>query len=202
MTSLNSFFPSATNMIRLDHTHVLSTFHQYKADGPDHVRKALANTICTALEVHATLEEEIFYPAVRAAAGDGEISDSYEEHQEMKELIMRLRATDPRDPEFNATVMALMKDVLHHVADEETVVLPAAELKMRERLGELGMRMTKRRIELVAPRTGEIAVDMACAASGNKVLLGAIAAATFGAAYLLARSFSGARRQDFSTYRI
>jgi iron-sulfur cluster repair protein YtfE (RIC family) len=61
--------PSATNMIRLDHTHVLSTFHQYKAAAPLRVRKALTNTICTALEVHAQLEEEIFYPAVRQVVG-------------------------------------------------------------------------------------------------------------------------------------
>ncbi len=53
--------PTATNMIRLDHTHVMSTFHQYKASAPARVRKGLASTICTALEVHATLEEEIFY---------------------------------------------------------------------------------------------------------------------------------------------
>jgi iron-sulfur cluster repair protein YtfE (RIC family) len=48
---------------------VLSTFHQYKAAAPLRVRKALTNTICTALEVHAQLEEEIFYPAVRQVVG-------------------------------------------------------------------------------------------------------------------------------------
>ena len=58
---LSRVTPSVTNMIRLDHTHVLSTFHQFKPDAPARVKRGLVNTICTALEVHAQLEEEIFY---------------------------------------------------------------------------------------------------------------------------------------------
>ena len=66
MTNIVSrLFPTATNMIRLDHTHVLSTFHQYKASAPARVKKGLVNTICTALEIHAQLEEEIFFPEMR-----------------------------------------------------------------------------------------------------------------------------------------
>ncbi|NGM90834.1 hemerythrin domain-containing protein, partial [Parapusillimonas sp. SGNA-6] len=65
MSTLSSrLLPSVTNMIRLDHTHVLSTFHQYKGAAPARVRKGLASTIFTALEIHAQLEEEIFYPAM------------------------------------------------------------------------------------------------------------------------------------------
>lgn len=168
----SEFLPSATNMVRLDHTHVLSTFHQYKPSAPLYVRKALTNIICTALEVHAQLEEEIFYPAVQRVAGAELIQHSFEEHGEMKRLIALLRSMEPSAPEYEETVMALMRDVIHHVADEETIVLPAAERHLADELGELGMQMTKRRIQLVAPRAGQLATDMACAASGNKVLLG------------------------------
>ena len=73
---VSSLFPSATNMIRLDHTHVLSTFHQYKAGAPVRVKKGLVNTMCTALEVHAQLEEEIFYPAVRTVTQNELIAGS------------------------------------------------------------------------------------------------------------------------------
>ncbi|HYF19903.1 MAG TPA: hemerythrin domain-containing protein, partial [Ramlibacter sp.] len=52
--------PSITTMIRMDHTHVLSAFHQYRVDTPARVKKGLADNICLALEVHAQLEEEIF----------------------------------------------------------------------------------------------------------------------------------------------
>ena len=65
--------PKATHVIRMDHSHVLTAFHQYDEDASPQQRKALANTICLALEVHAQLEEEIFYPALRALQPDGAV---------------------------------------------------------------------------------------------------------------------------------
>lgn len=93
---VSRFFPSATNMIRLDHMHVLSTFHQYEASAPPRVRRGLVNTLCTALEVHAQLEEEIFYPAVRARAGEELIGKALTEHRNTRHLIDALRAMEPR----------------------------------------------------------------------------------------------------------
>jgi hemerythrin superfamily protein len=194
MSSLvTSMLPSATNMIRLDHTHVLSTFHQYKASAPARVRKGLANTICTALEIHALLEEEIFYPAMRRVIQDDVILQSISEHQEMKRLITTLRRMEPQARDYDDTVMALMRDVIHHVADEETVVLPAAERDLADELGDLGVAMTKRRIQLVSPRAGEIALNMARAASGNKAALALAMASVMGGAFLIARSKIRAR---------
>lgn len=176
MTSIFSrLLPSATNMIRLDHTHVLSTFHQYKSGAPVRVKKGLVNTMCTALEVHAQLEEEIFYPAVRNVMQGELIAESLQEHQEMRRLINLLRQMEPEARDYDATVMALMRDVMHHVADEETLVLPEAERLMADELGELGMRMTKRRVQLIGPRSGEIALNMGRAASGNTVALSVVA---------------------------
>ena len=181
MTSLISrLSPSVTNMIRLDHTHVMSTFHQYKASAPSRVRKGLVDTICTALEIHAQLEEEIFYPAMRAVMDDERFKDSVAEHAEMKRLVSLLRRMQPEAIDYDETVMALMRDVLHHVADEETVVLPAAERLLADDLGELGVQMTKRRVQLVAPRSGEIALSMGRAVSGNTAALSVAALAAAG----------------------
>ena len=58
--------PTATNMIRMDHTHVVATFHQFEADTSPSSKRGIVNTVCVALEIHAQLEEEIFYPALRA----------------------------------------------------------------------------------------------------------------------------------------
>jgi iron-sulfur cluster repair protein YtfE (RIC family) len=190
-----SMLPSITNMIRLDHTHVLSTFHQYKASAPLRVRKGLANTICTALEIHATLEEEIFYPAVRRVIEDDVIQDSISEHQEMKRLIATLRGMEPTARDYDETVMALMRDVIHHVADEETIVLPAAERELAEELGDLGMAMTKRRLQLVGPRAGEIALNMARAASGNKAALALAAFTVAAGSFLIARGTARSQRK-------
>lgn len=194
---LSPLFPSATNMIRLDHTHVMSTFHQYRPDSPSRVKKGLANTLCTALEVHAQLEEEIFYPAMRAVTQNDVIAKSLEEHQEMRRLIGQLRQMEPDTTGYDETVADLMRDVMHHVADEETLVLPEAERLLADQLGELGMQMTKRRLQLVRPRTGEIALDMGRAVSGHTVALAMVGVTALG---LLVARRSG--HLDLSRFKV
>ena len=171
MFSLKKLSPSITDMIRFDHSHVMVTFHQYTRDKRPSVKKALAETICDALEIHATLEEEIFYPAMRPIANDQKVMDKSEpEHMEMRRLIDELRGTDPSDSRHDELVFALMRDVQHHVADEETVLLPQAEQTMsKDRLSELGTEMTKRRLQLVTPKAGKIAKNTALGFSGSSV---------------------------------
>jgi hemerythrin-like domain-containing protein len=155
---LSKLSPTITNMIRMDHTHVMVTFHQYEADTAPQTKKALVNTASVALEIHAQLEEEIFYPAVRRVVTDPVVIDkSVPEHDEMRRLIAKLREMEPTDADYDRTFMELMRDVMHHVADEETVLLPVAERLLADELDELGARMTRRRLELAAPRAGEIA---------------------------------------------
>lgn len=178
--------PLATNMIRMDHTHVLATFHRYRTDSPANVKRGLVNTICIALEVHAQLEEEIFYPAVRAVSDNEIIRKSVPEHNEMRRLIAALRAMEPTDPGFDDTFMELMRDVIHHVADEETIILPEAERMLSHRLAELGAEMTQRRMQLVAPRTGEIGVNMVKGMPRATLFMGAGAVLT---AFMALRHF-------------
>lgn len=166
-TMLSKVSPPITKMIRLDHTHVLATFHQYTLNKATKTRQALVKNICLALEIHAQLEEEIFYPEMRKLANDPVIEKSVPEHDEMRRLIKKLRESQPTDirgdmrgDDYDKTVMDLMRDVMHHVADEETVLLPEAEkLLSNEKLCELGAQMTKRRLQLMAPHTGEIAMS-------------------------------------------
>ena len=187
---LRKAVPNATPMIRMDHTHVLATFHRYRRDTPAQVKQGLVNMICTALEVHAQLEEEIFYPALRAAAAsDGAIVDkSLPEHEEMKRLIGKLRGMQPGDALYDDTVMELMRGVLHHVADEETTLLPDAERLLGERLEDLGLQMTKRRLELTVTRAGEIAVNTIRAIPATSMVLAAVAVVA--GAYVVKRAMS------------
>jgi len=170
---LSRLSPSITNMIRIDHTHVLSTFHQYQSDSPDRVKKGLVDTICVALEIHAQLEEEIFYPALRAIAESDAVAKSVPEHDQMRRLIAQLHKLEPADEAYDKTVFELMNVVMHHVADEETLLLPTAERVLSDRLGELGAQMTKRRLQLAAPRSGEIAGGMARSLSTGTLMAGA-----------------------------
>lgn len=158
--------PNITTMIRMDHTHVMALSHRYTADTSESRKRALVTNACIALQVHAQLEEEIFYPALREVLGGDDVLDKSEpEHQHMRELIDELRsqcASDaPLDETFDRKFMTLMRIVIHHVADEETELLPAAERLLHDDLGRLGAEMTRRRIELMKPFAREAAVSAA-----------------------------------------
>jgi hemerythrin superfamily protein len=189
MFALKKLSPTITDMIRFDHSHVLVTFHQYTADAKPKVKKALADTICTALEIHATLEEEFFYPAMRGIdGGEPVLQKSVPEHNEMRRLIGELRSTPANEVRHEQLLQQLMRDVIHHVADEETVLLPHAErLLSKDRLSELGVEMTKRRLELAGPKAAKIARDTAVGFSGSTTALVLGVIGTLAAATLLAR---------------
>lgn len=182
---LSQMSPSVTNMIRLDHTHVQTAIRQFETASSARVKKGLADNVCLALEIHAQLEEEIFYPALREVSDTDALRHASPEHNEMRELIARLRALDASDPAFDDTFFALARVVMHHVADEETLLLPAAERLIPERLSDMGARMTRRRLELMGPRTGEIAGSMARSLSVGTMM--AAGSAILSGAYLLAR---------------
>lgn len=171
--------PTATRMIRMDHAQVMAQFHKLNPETPATVREATIRNLCTALEIHATLEEEIFYPALREVAPDNPVlADSASEHAEMRTLIATVRNLPGVDPAIDDAVAALMRAVLHHVADEETVLLPLAERMLASRLADLGARMTERRFELARPHAGQMALDLArgSPAKAALVVVGALAA--------------------------
>lgn len=188
---LGKLSPGATKMIRMDHAHVMMLFHQFHAETAASRKQALIETACLGLEIHATLEEEIFYPALRAIAPDHEaLQQAPLDHAEMKALIGRLRQMPPEAVERDATFLELMRDVIHHMADEETLLLPLAEQELADQLDELGVRMTRRRIELSAPRAGEIAMNsMRTLPPATLILAGGMLLG----GYLLARA-TGPRR--------
>jgi hypothetical protein len=149
-TVLARIAPDATDMIRTDHVRVLATFHRYKSAAPAATKRSLVAALCLALEVHAQLEEEIFYPAM-ASVDRALVGRFIPEHDRMRSLIGALRTAEASDPDYDMRVMELMREVMHHVADEETALLPQAERVLGKRLGELGARMMKRRLALMAP---------------------------------------------------
>ncbi len=170
----DALLPSITTMIRADHTHALATFHRYNDDLSDLRKKAIRDQLCLALEIHAQLEEEIFYPALqRVADGDEVLAKSKPEHDTMRRVIAQLRATEPGDARFGGLMNELMRDVMHHVADEETVLLPLAEARLAGLLGQLGARMTRRRLQLVRPHTLAIARNTALVHPAATALFGA-----------------------------
>ena len=188
---MSQLSPSVTNQIRLDHTHVLTAFHQYEIGASARLKRGLVDNVCLAIEIHAQLEEEIFYPALRAVADTEILRKSTPEHDEMRALISRLRNMPVEDPAFDDSFYALMRHVMHHVADEETLLLPAAERLLPEQLGELGAQMTRRRVELAGPRAPELASSMARALSLGSIF--AAGSTALAGAYMLTRHRYGGR---------
>lgn len=181
----------ATGQIRADHTHVTAAFHRFDPHADLETKRGLASHICLALKIHAALEEEIFYPAMREAGVDSEVIEhtNLPEHAEQHRLIQELDHMEADNPAFESTLMELMRTTLRHVADEETKLLVDADrLVSRERLNELGRQMTKRRMELSRELGGEIVHSvMQATSTTTKVLAGS---AVLAGTYMLGRAFS------------
>jgi hypothetical protein len=161
-SGVDAVTPDITTLIRLDHAHVLALFRRFRPHTPPGKKRALVANACLALEVHAQLEEEIFYPALRAALGSHEVLDkSVPEHDEMRQTLRMLRAMQPSGPDCDNAFRGLMRTVLHHVADEETILLPLAEEVLADELGALGLEMTRRRLELLKPHLAEVTMTTA-----------------------------------------
>ncbi|MGH8174922.1 MAG: hemerythrin domain-containing protein [Steroidobacter sp.] len=187
--------PNVTTMIRMDHSHVFALFHRYKASASSNRKQALVRSACLALQIHAQLEDEIFYPALRSVlSGDQVLEKSEPEHDEMRRLMSELREQSAGDASFDDKFMDLMSTVIHHVADEETRLLPAAERLLPGQLGSLGVRMTRRRMELLKPHAGEIAATTVRSFPAGTAVLAASAVALGAMLLSRGRSKTASRR--------
>jgi hemerythrin superfamily protein len=138
--------PSATQMIRQDHKKVEGLFNKFEQTQGADAKRRLAENAMAELEVHATLEEEIFYPAVEREVEDAAsmISEAREEHQTVKRLIADLKGMEEADEEFESQFSELVENVQHHVEEEENEMLPKVEESSLD-LNSLGDQMSKRR---------------------------------------------------------
>ena len=109
------------------------------------------------------------------------------EHDEMRRLVAGLGQMEPTYPDYDEMFMALMRNVMLHVADEETILLPRAERMLARELDDLGARMTVRRLELTAARLDEIAHDTLRVLPTSLLVGGA--GAVIAGAYVLRHAF-------------
>jgi len=143
---------NAIDLLKEDHAKVKKAFKEFeKMDRSDtETCKQLVKTVCEDLKVHTTLEEEIFYPAVRAAIDDEDImNEAAVEHETAKMLIEQLESSAPEDPAYFACFSVLGEYVMHHVKEEEGEMFPQAKKADDLDLEALGEEMKKRKEELV-----------------------------------------------------
>jgi iron-sulfur cluster repair protein YtfE (RIC family) len=113
-------------------------------------KAALVEQICHELEVHTRIEEEIFYPRVRADAdGTDELLDEAKvEHQSAKELIAALKIGAPDEGIYDAQVTVLGEYVNHHVKEEERQLFPKVKRSKQMDLAALGEELAERKTQL------------------------------------------------------
>ncbi len=144
----------AIKMIKDDHHRMKELLRAYADAGDDafKVKQEIANQVFAELEVHQAIEEEIFYPAVRAKtddAGKGHVAEGVEEHHVVSILIGELRVLTPEDEAFGAKFKVLSEHVEHHMKEEEDDLLPDAKKKLgHDGIEVLGEQMDARRKEL------------------------------------------------------
>ena len=140
----------AIALLRADHKKVSELYAQYESTRSPAKKKALVATICLELSVHARVEEEIFYPAVKAALKDKEmIPEAQVEHASLKELIAQVKDREPDGEMFDAKIKVMSEYTKHHVKEEQNEIFPAAK-KTRLDMLDLGARIAARKEELMA----------------------------------------------------
>ncbi len=142
----------ATALLRADHKRVGELFAEYdKARSPSR-KKQLVDQICTELTVHAQVEEEIFYPAVKQALKDKElVPEATVEHATLKDLISQVEGIEPDGEMFDAKIKVLSEYVKHHVKEEQNEMFPKAKTTSLD-MAELGAEITARKDVLLAER--------------------------------------------------
>ena len=143
----------ATAMLRADHKVVSDLFAEYEKTESTTKKKRLVSEICTELSVHAQVEEEIFYPAVKRALNDKElVPEATVEHATLKDLIAQVEGVAPGGEMFDAKIKVLSEYVKHHVKEEHDEMFPKAKATKLDML-ELGGRIAARKQELLGERT-------------------------------------------------
>jgi hemerythrin superfamily protein len=140
----------AIALLKQDHRTVEALFAEFE-EADESEQSELATRICQMLTVHAQIEEELLYPQAKEAFGEEEEEMVYEaeiEHASAKELIAKIEAGTPEDPEFKPLVKVLSEYVKHHVKEEEKELFPS--LKETELdLKELGSELAQRKMQLM-----------------------------------------------------
>jgi hypothetical protein len=117
----------AVSLLKDDHDQVQRLFDKFEAAEGRPAKRKIVRQALTELQVHAAIEEEIFYPAVRKAIGKEIMNEADEEHHVAKLLIAELDSMKGSESHFDAKFMVLAENVRHHIQEEENEMLPKAK---------------------------------------------------------------------------
>jgi hemerythrin superfamily protein len=145
-------FMKAPDLLKKQHREVKRLFGKLEKTGNASERRKLLGQIATALEAHTTIEEELFYAAVRDLGTDKAkemVAEALEEHHVVKLVLRELPQVDPKDERFEAKMTVLSELVEHHADEEEEEMFKTAQKIGDDELKDLGVRMEARFKEIV-----------------------------------------------------
>ncbi|MFM5916142.1 MAG: hemerythrin domain-containing protein [Novosphingobium sp.] len=111
-------FTDAIGLLKADHREVEALFEKFES-ARDGSKQGIAEQICNALKIHATIEEEIFYPALQDKIEASTTNEAYVEHDAAKVLINDIMSSGESGELFDAKVKVLSEEIKHHVQEEE-----------------------------------------------------------------------------------
>lgn len=159
----------AVSLLKEDHERVKRLFDRFEAAKGGPAKRKIVREVLTELKVHAALEEELFYPAVRKAIGKEIMNEADEEHHVAKLLIAELDSMEGSESHFDAKFMVLAENVRHHIKEEESEMLPKARAVKLDFEG-LAEKMQRRKERLLAagvPSVGEESMVKASRGKGD-----------------------------------
>lgn len=143
----------AIALLKADHKLVSGLFEDYKKASTKAMKMKIVSQICTELSVHAQIEEEIFYPAVKKALHDHAlVPEATVEHATLKSLIAQVEGFEPDGEMFDAKITVLCEYVEHHVKEEQDEMFPKAKDTKLDMM-ELGSQMAARKTQLLAQKS-------------------------------------------------
>jgi hypothetical protein len=166
----------AIAILRKDHETVKGLFEEFEKAETTAKKTKIIDRALTELKIHAILEEEIFYPTVRAHVGRDIMNEADEEHHVAKVLIAELDTIDAKNDHRDAKFAVLAESVRHHIREEETEMLPKAK-ELDIDFEALGQRMLARKKELLKDGIPTDAEQAMVAKSGGRADSPAAAAA-------------------------
>jgi hemerythrin superfamily protein len=142
----------AIALLKADHREVEGWFEDFEKSRSSAKKQELASKICFALRTHATIEEEIFYPAFLEATDEKDLHhEAAVEHDGAKKLIAEIEAADADDDYFDAKVTVLSEMIKHHVKEEEQRGGMFAKARGSDMdLAALGAQLKERKAELMS----------------------------------------------------
>lgn len=139
--------PDALQMLRDDHRKVQQLFQEFEQAEDGVSKRQIAQAAIQELEIHATLEEEIFYPAAMEKLNEHDLIDeAQEEHHVVRLLANELKKMRGNDGRFKAKFTVMAESVKHHIQEEEGELFPQIEGKLDA--DEVGQRLEKRKQRL------------------------------------------------------